>query len=209
VLFVSHNLAAVRNLCTRALVFEKGNVAFDGDVGEGIAAYERSFGSEVGIASDAQFNGSLSRLLRFNRLECLQHGKPVDVIDPAEPFSIELSGSSATSFPVLELNIKVFRDGFHVFTCHDTPCERMMREGPFRSRFEFPANVFRSGRYSVGIGAYFGSIDWVWGGDVALLEFAESWAGGSAERSGGAVAVPFSSERIQELANMESGAGPR
>jgi lipopolysaccharide transport system ATP-binding protein len=39
VLFVSHNLGAVRSLCTRALVLGSGAVQFDGAVGEAIANY--------------------------------------------------------------------------------------------------------------------------------------------------------------------------
>jgi lipopolysaccharide transport system ATP-binding protein len=39
VLFVSHNMAAVRSLCTRALVLRQGRVAFDGDVEGGLRAY--------------------------------------------------------------------------------------------------------------------------------------------------------------------------
>jgi lipopolysaccharide transport system ATP-binding protein len=39
VLFVSHNLAAVRSLCTRALVLRRGMVQFDGTASEAIADY--------------------------------------------------------------------------------------------------------------------------------------------------------------------------
>ncbi|MBR0301447.1 MAG: ABC transporter ATP-binding protein, partial [Bacteroidales bacterium] len=39
VLFVSHNMASVRSLCTRGMVLEKGSVAFDGDVNEAVDLY--------------------------------------------------------------------------------------------------------------------------------------------------------------------------
>jgi lipopolysaccharide transport system ATP-binding protein len=39
VLFVSHNLGAVRSLCTRALVLSGGSVQFDGAVGDAITEY--------------------------------------------------------------------------------------------------------------------------------------------------------------------------
>lgn len=39
VLFVSHNMASVRSLCTRGMVLEKGSVAFDGDVNEAVEKY--------------------------------------------------------------------------------------------------------------------------------------------------------------------------
>ncbi|MFN0031078.1 MAG: ABC transporter ATP-binding protein [Flavobacteriales bacterium] len=42
VLFVSHNLLSVRNLCTRGLVLDKGNVAFRGSADEAVDFYRGS-----------------------------------------------------------------------------------------------------------------------------------------------------------------------
>lgn len=39
VLFVSHNMAAVRNLCMRGIVLETGNVVFDGNVTSAVSQY--------------------------------------------------------------------------------------------------------------------------------------------------------------------------
>jgi lipopolysaccharide transport system ATP-binding protein len=39
VLFVSHNMAAVRNLCTRGIVMEHGKVVFEGEIGDAIDNY--------------------------------------------------------------------------------------------------------------------------------------------------------------------------
>lgn len=41
VLFVSHNMEAVANLCSRAIVLDKGRVAFDGDTVEAINFYTK------------------------------------------------------------------------------------------------------------------------------------------------------------------------
>src|SRR5690606_29021843 len=39
VLFVSHNMAAVQDLCTRVIILEHGEITFDGDVSKGINNY--------------------------------------------------------------------------------------------------------------------------------------------------------------------------
>ena len=39
VLYVSHNMATIRNLCTRVIVLNKGKIIFDGDVEKGIEIY--------------------------------------------------------------------------------------------------------------------------------------------------------------------------
>ncbi len=40
VLFVSHNMAAIKNLCTRVMVLNNGELAFDGRVEEGLSFYK-------------------------------------------------------------------------------------------------------------------------------------------------------------------------
>ena len=45
VLFVSHNMAAVQNLCTRCLLLQGGTVAFDGDTHEAIERYNAAAGA--------------------------------------------------------------------------------------------------------------------------------------------------------------------
>lgn len=39
ILFVSHNMNAIRNICSRCIVLDCGRIVFDGDVGDGIDKY--------------------------------------------------------------------------------------------------------------------------------------------------------------------------
>ncbi len=53
VLFVSHNMSAIKKLCTRGIVLEKGSVAFEGDANEAVSFYlsnQNSIGSKVVLA---------------------------------------------------------------------------------------------------------------------------------------------------------------
>ena len=47
VLYVSHNMSTIRQLCDRVIVLEHGTVVFDGDVEEGIARYLFSQNNEL------------------------------------------------------------------------------------------------------------------------------------------------------------------
>lgn len=42
VLFVSHNMSAVKSLCTRGIVLENGKIKFDGDISDALATYQKS-----------------------------------------------------------------------------------------------------------------------------------------------------------------------
>ena len=48
VLFVSHNMAAVKSLCTRGIVLENGLMTFDGAVGEAVEHYMKNHDEYVG-----------------------------------------------------------------------------------------------------------------------------------------------------------------
>lgn len=64
VLFVSHNMAAVKSLCTRGIVLEFGGVVFDGGVEEAIENYFQ----EIQIANDGLRTETIDNLLgQFTR----------------------------------------------------------------------------------------------------------------------------------------------
>jgi lipopolysaccharide transport system ATP-binding protein len=105
VVFVSHNLAAVRTLCPRALVLEKGRLVFDGDTEDAVHRY---LGHEAD-ASSAVVEGDALRLhMAKERLygdepffECTR----VAVLDeeglPAASFSSDEAIAVAVDYRVL------------------------------------------------------------------------------------------------------------
>lgn len=52
VLFVSHNMASVRNLCSRGIVLEKGKTIFDGDIDNAITRYLNDIGREEDLITN-------------------------------------------------------------------------------------------------------------------------------------------------------------
>ena len=73
VFFVSHNLAAVENLCSRGIWIDAGKIRMDGGAKEVIASYMASFAGEQ--ASGADLSTTTNRLgsgeIRYTRLEYL------------------------------------------------------------------------------------------------------------------------------------------
>src|SRR6266446_2396041 len=73
VLFVSHNLAAVENLCSRGIWIDAGKIRMDGGVTDAIKGYMGSFVDEQVSGSD--LSGTENRLgtgeIRYTRLEYL------------------------------------------------------------------------------------------------------------------------------------------
>jgi lipopolysaccharide transport system ATP-binding protein len=196
VLFVSHNLGAVRNLCSRSLLLEGGLLKFDGVTSEALAIYESRFSDLGGKLTPAHFSGALEGRLMLHEVHFLQDGAPVAVLDPMREFCVELRGEARQGFAELDINIALYRDGFHITSLFDTPRATALREGPFTSRFNVPGGMLRAGRYTIGIGASTFS-EWLWGSDAATLEFSENLGGRPAHRVAGSVELPYSAERLQ------------
>ena len=197
VLFVSHNLGAVRNLCRSVMLIENGLVTYQGAVEAGVARYEREMVDTTGTLASHYFKGLLSDRVRFEELIYRQGGSIVTIIDPQQQIEIELLGSVAKTFHALDVDIRIYRDGFHLADCHDAPLGTALREGSFVSRFRIPAGTLKPGRYTIGIGAIAGTNDWTWASDVAVLDVSENWGDESAARDKGAVSLKYSAERIQ------------
>jgi lipopolysaccharide transport system ATP-binding protein len=57
VLFVSHNMAAIENLCTRAVILHEGKLQFDGTTKDGIQHYLNSLSTRSGRGSVIDLDG--------------------------------------------------------------------------------------------------------------------------------------------------------
>lgn len=52
ILYVSHNMKTIEELCNRVVVLEKGNVKYDGEVDEGVSIYLNSKANEFSVNND-------------------------------------------------------------------------------------------------------------------------------------------------------------
>lgn len=93
VLFVSHNLTAVENLCPRTIWVDGGRVRQDGDSRKVIQSYLETFAEASNLQADLDVVESRkgSGEARFTRIEFLDAaGQPLDVIRSGEAVTIRL-----------------------------------------------------------------------------------------------------------------------
>jgi lipopolysaccharide transport system ATP-binding protein len=89
VLFVSHQLAAVAQLCPTVLVFERGELAFLGRADEGIVKYLSSGSARADLSTTDDRSGPVPGMIR--ELEVLgADGTPRNTIGCGEPFRVVL-----------------------------------------------------------------------------------------------------------------------
>ncbi len=106
VLFVSHNMAAVENLCTRAIMLQGGTVRTTGSTSEVIKFYSNSMENiaqtELRERKDRKGNGSL----RFTNLVIRNSdGAITDSIPCGDNFDIEINYESQTSDRLKQVSV--------------------------------------------------------------------------------------------------------
>lgn len=111
VLFVSHDMAAIKNLCNRVILLENGTVSCDGSVGETLSKY-------LSINKDSVSNKKLgvydlsNHVDKSNEYGILEaklycNGKLTDTIYSGQKFELELTYLAGTSFFGGELGIGI------------------------------------------------------------------------------------------------------
>jgi lipopolysaccharide transport system ATP-binding protein len=156
VLFVSHNMQAVAQLCDRVLMLEGGNVVADGHSSTVVAHYLQSglgSGSRRLWPDVATAPGNdLVRLLAVRIVD--DEGREVDAVDVREKVGIELEfrvlGHGEPLFPKLKV---LDRQGAVAFNAMDTSSR--WREpappGDYRSTAWIPGNLLNEGLTAVDV----------------------------------------------------------
>jgi lipopolysaccharide transport system ATP-binding protein len=107
VLFVSHNLTAVSNLCPRAMLLESGAKATEGPTRDVIETYVRSVVRETGTLLTERTDRGGTGALRFSEVAFESGGRVVDSPATGEDFEVVLRYETADGKPIRNLNVAV------------------------------------------------------------------------------------------------------
>ena len=148
VLYVSHNMATIRDLCDRCIVLDKGKVIFDGDVDEGIALYlsTKSQAADFVDYSDFKRDNWFKRdNLRLQSVRVLVPS--VEAIERTQPVRIHCVIKAQESVERVGLRLEV-RD--EVGNPLATSClyDLNLHEGDSEFTAQYDLSVLSPGKYS-------------------------------------------------------------
>jgi lipopolysaccharide transport system ATP-binding protein len=159
ILFVSHNLAALRALCSRAILLEHGSLICDGPVDQVIASYMENFGGESGEvhwgADAAPRSEEFGFVFRRAWVEN-HHGAVSSSLAQDQPFSICVEYQVKRHVPSLIIGFLMQNSqGVAICGSNDAGISRASDRvaGVYTSRCRFPARVLNEGVYQVQFGA--------------------------------------------------------
>ncbi len=158
VLFVSHNMSAIRSLCKRVILLDKGQVVLDGPTEEVIGAYlEKHFashGEQIWPTQEDAPGDNVVRLKSVRLLNPVTHETEVDFLS-SQPLDLEIEyevfkpDCLTSQFQVRDLsgNALFFAGEFQDLTWKDKPHPA----GTHRAVCHLPANFLNEGSYTIDV----------------------------------------------------------
>lgn len=155
ILFVSHNMAAIKNLCQKGILLKHGQILKDGGIDDVLNAYDLEFSSQdknfeisypIQESLDIQiFSVALNKSPEHNRLFSS---------DPLV-FDFEIDVRNIVENAYITMDISDKNDEL-IYWTSDYPTERFQKneKGKFTLRCTCPANLLTSGFYNVTFAVY-------------------------------------------------------
>ena len=157
VLFVSHNMAAVRGLCSRGLILANGSLILDSSINEAIKHYVSD-----GSIGDGKVEWKLDQRPQNSRIRLVGAYLLVDdyrqtaVAECSNPFSICLRYEVISPIPNLRIGF-FMQNAAGVDVCGSNDEEQShgvtVQPGIYTTKCNFPAYVLNAGRYLLYFGA--------------------------------------------------------
>jgi lipopolysaccharide transport system ATP-binding protein len=110
VLYVSHNMNTIRQLCTRCIVLSEGQIIYDGDVDSAIQKYletnAQEMGTEINLTQSRMSHLSSKVVAKIEHVSLLGKDEPVYEFDEAIAFEVRVRSQKAISRPCFRLEIR-------------------------------------------------------------------------------------------------------
>ena len=150
VLYVSHNMATIRSLCTRCIVLEKGKIIYDGNVEKAINIYMESCKGDLKTTYDLtafkRVNDSLGVTGRFNSIRILN--KAVARFKTDEKIYFEFKWDALSNIENILINLTLkYADGSAVGF---SECRSMLKDyevGRYKTILEYDISNLAEGIY--------------------------------------------------------------
>ena len=155
VLFVSHNMAAVKSLCTRGIVMEYGKVVFEGGIDEAIFEYLDLDNNVNSRKIYNNFNAPASEIVRLLETEVINNrfeNKSDYFIIEKVGIRIKFEILVETADLVLGLNL-YNNEEIHILSSHQKNQNLNYKVGVYQTIVWFPNNFLSEGYHFCGIAA--------------------------------------------------------
>lgn len=150
VLFVSHNLTAVKTLCTKGIVLKNGNLACSGSVNEALIHYNGdNIRENMGVKFDQSLQHFNSPKFALEEIKIVsKDNTDLILLEQNTEFFIQTKCVVKTSAERIHLSF-VFKNSENITIFTSTNSHEPLKVGANLVRFKIPANFLNIDKYSL------------------------------------------------------------
>jgi lipopolysaccharide transport system ATP-binding protein len=154
VLFVSHQLAMISTLCSRAILLVAGEVFIDSNAEQVVAEYMKSIADSGAVHSSVTFQRDVEKPAQVTQIKIVKDGEkelslPIDVFDQ---LNLVIHYCLNTNIEGMAVILSVKRNDEKVFVSFDTDASSYLLQnrepGYYKTVFRMPCPL-KAGRYSL------------------------------------------------------------
>lgn len=171
VLFVSHNIGALKSLCNRGVILKNGSINFDGEINKAIDLYLNSATENSSSLTDLKKYASKNPEAAALSIECKNtHGGSTNSLFAGDFFSIEVEFELFKYTPQFVIGIGFMSDeGANVRTSWTKP--QNLDAGKHKVTYTENKMYYGAGRYSLAVGLSSNEINLQYISDCYSLNF--------------------------------------
>ncbi|GAB3927636.1 ABC transporter ATP-binding protein [Mucilaginibacter myungsuensis] len=155
VLFVSHNMGSIRQLCKNAILLNNGQLLTHASVDETLSLYLKS-NIANGSLKDYKHQGPLANMITFEECAVNKIVNKEAVFAPSEELSVSIKYRCTTVVPKFRLSLNFYKDSLLLFTLHNKSWPAELKASEYQDEFTIPAYLLRPGNYTLGLGGHDG-----------------------------------------------------
>jgi lipopolysaccharide transport system ATP-binding protein len=179
VLFVSHNMGTINQLCSKAILLKSGQITDIGLTPDIVRKYMKT-GTVNGQIDKSSVFGPLAPFIEFTEVSVNGISSNDIYISPSCEIKIKIKGVCKSAFEYFRSGITILRDGIKLFSFHDHEEPVPIKEGGFVSEFIVPKYLLRPGDYTLSIfghdnGNQRKGTEWIYGNEILTFTILEEW----------------------------------
>lgn len=194
VLFVSHNMGSIKQLCNKGLVLANGQLVFNSEISKAVSYYNNNQNSK---SIELNLSGPLNSYLEI--LDLKVNGKREVTIDfsPDDNIEIEIQYKIKEDLRDVVIIVSLFNEGYRLFTKRNVSSQKPQVNKMYKVKFQIKKFTLRPATYSLSIGAWANNETlWTWGVDILDFKIEEIWSEHFNKTDEGIINLDIITERI-------------
>lgn len=157
ILFVSHNMAAVDNLCTKSFVLNEGKIAFSGTSTEGISYYMESIIENGDFRSELLYQDDVAKSVQIKSIRVHNHkGVYKTIFEYSESIFLNIEfiqRKSIGNYYIIIVIVDSMGNYLYTTASHDYQGTdfRSLSPGKYCINAELPGKILKPGKYRITI----------------------------------------------------------